>query len=123
MSHNRHQLHARNQVSKTYAHPQFGYFSRCLEEECEARGIPLGSDSAAMVALADQLPEDQLKTMCEVQVGKHPTTLRFMRSHCCRQLDRQSGHDVAQHECLGATHVPWRAQGLICSTKPSRVAE
>jgi hypothetical protein len=46
---------------------QFGYFSRCLEAECGTRGIPLDSDSEAMVKLADTLEEDELKAMCTVQ--------------------------------------------------------
>lgn len=48
--------------------PQFGYFSRALEEECEARGVALGADSEVMVRVADTLPEDKLQALCEVQV-------------------------------------------------------
>lgn len=48
---------------------QFGYFSRCLERECAARGIPIGSDSDAMIKLADSLGEEELRSMCSVQTA------------------------------------------------------
>lgn len=48
---------------------QFGYFSRCLEAECGARGIALGSDSEALIQVADALAEDELKAMCSVQTA------------------------------------------------------
>lgn len=48
---------------------QFGYFSAGLEAECGTRGIPLGSDSEAMVKVADGLEEDKLKAMCSVQTA------------------------------------------------------
>ena len=48
---------------------QFGYFSRCLESECLARGVSLGSDSEAMIKLADVLEEEELHGICTVQTA------------------------------------------------------
>ncbi|KAI8464230.1 MAG: hypothetical protein J3K34DRAFT_441173 [Monoraphidium minutum] len=60
----------RVQAARLYAGMlEFGYFSRGLEEECGRRGIPPGSDSEAMVRLADALPEEQLRSLCEVQTA------------------------------------------------------
>jgi hypothetical protein len=36
--------------------------------ECGRRGIAMGNDSEAMIKLADALQEDELRSMCEVQV-------------------------------------------------------
>lgn len=49
--------------------PQFGYFCRGLEAECAQRGIQIGNDSEAMIRVADALPEDKLRSMCQVQVA------------------------------------------------------
>ena len=48
---------------------QFGYFSRCLESECLARGISLGPDSEAMIKLADALEEEELRGICSVKTA------------------------------------------------------
>jgi hypothetical protein len=47
---------------------QFGYFSRGLEAECESRGVAMGGDCEAMIKMADDLPEDELRSMCQVKV-------------------------------------------------------
>lgn len=39
------------------------------EAACKAAGVAIGEDSAAMIAFADKLPEEQLRTMCAVQSG------------------------------------------------------
>jgi predicted short-subunit dehydrogenase-like oxidoreductase (DUF2520 family) len=46
---------------------EFGYFAAALEARCHAVGVEIGSDSSAMIAHADSLPEDQLRQMCAVQ--------------------------------------------------------
>ncbi|WIA35179.1 hypothetical protein OEZ86_003645 [Tetradesmus obliquus] len=46
---------------------EFGYFAAALEARCRTVGIQIGSDSAAMIAHADSLPEDELRRMCAVQ--------------------------------------------------------
>ena len=46
---------------------EFGYFAAALEARCRTVGIHIGSDSAAMIAHADSLPEDELRQMCAVQ--------------------------------------------------------
>jgi hypothetical protein len=46
---------------------EFGYFAAALEAQCAAAGIPAGTDSSALIAFADKLPEQQLRQLCAVQ--------------------------------------------------------
>lgn len=46
---------------------EFGYFAAALEAQCAAAGIPAATDSSALIAFADKLPEQQLRQLCAVQ--------------------------------------------------------
>ncbi|GBF90116.1 hypothetical protein Rsub_03249 [Raphidocelis subcapitata] len=60
----------RVQAARLYAGMlEFGYFSRSLEAECVRQGVSVGADSEVMVRVADSLPEDDLKRMCQVQTA------------------------------------------------------
>jgi cytochrome c553 len=73
---------------------QFGYFSRSLEAECVRQGVSVGADSEVMVRVADSLPEDDLKRMCQVQVrvgGKEGCSARCVPPRGAMQARREGG--------------------------------